>query len=310
MTELKKYAITDLDTISQRFFRNLSVELLHGVVSPALFPHLLSLPHSACAYALDTKKAYTNPDSKAGLEFLVTRWKLLAERFPDGLSVGFFDREGTTYEKEIAVPQLDGTVLHAEMGYPIAAADHILIPGAVETLQTHQKRGLNVLMTGQSGVARGYFTEAEMTTQLEDVLRNAARQGIIFDAVLYCPHHPEEGLGEYKVECGARKGRGYGMLTEALALFKTLGVPIDLRNSFVVGDKKDDIWTAELFNQAWAAKYSGETPLRSFLVDTGYAGATNDALVRQIDATYVQKPVGINSIKELPQALRQVGIYK
>lgn len=309
MTELRKYTIEDLESVSQGDIGGLTSAQLCALDSTS-FPHTLSLALVASVHGLGTKKAYTSPDVDAGLEFLVKRWQLLAAQFPNGVSIGFFDREGTTYEKEIAVPQPDGTVTRAEMGYPIAATDHILIPGAGETLQMQQRQGLNVLMTGQSGVARGYFTEQEMAQQLHGVLRNAARQGVIFDAVLYCPHHPEEGKDAYKVECGARKGRGYGLLTEALALFRTIGVPIDVTRSFVVGDKKDDTWTADLFNQGWAAKYNGETPLRSFLVDTGYAGGTNDKLVDEITRTYVQVPRGIPSIKELPAALQQAGIYK
>ncbi|MBI5003336.1 hypothetical protein HZC31_08185 [Candidatus Woesearchaeota archaeon] len=311
MGEIQKYTIEDLERISLGNLAEIGKQLqdarFNTLGTRGEFPHTLPLKIIANAHGLGTKKAYVAPDTNAGLEFLVARWQSLAAQFPQGVSIGFFDREGTTHEKEICVPQPDGSVVRADMGYPIAAADHLMIPGAVEALQTHQRQGLTVLMTGQSGVGRGYFSETEMATQLSDVLRNTARQGIIIDAVLYCPHHPKEGEGEYKVDCGARKGSGYGMLTEALAVFKTIGVPVDVTRSFVVGDKKDDTWTAELFNQAWAAKY-GTIPLRSFLVDTGYAGGTNDELVRQIDATYVQRPVGINSIKDLPTALRQVGI--
>ena len=310
MAELKKYTLEDLEAISGDI-KALSVSSLCTAFSnPTHFPHTLIITAVASCYGLPTKRAFDAPNVSAGLEFLVQRWNLLAERFPTGVSIGFFDREGTTFEKEIGVPNPNGTVSRVEMGYPIQAADHVFIPGAVEALQAQQTQGLNILLTGQSGVARGYFTEADMAIHLETVLRNAARQGVIFDAVLYCPHHPQEGQGEYKVDCGGRKGRGYGMLTEALAVFKTVGVPIDIQRSFVVGDKKDDVLTAELFNQAWAARYGGETPLRSFLVDTGYAGGTNDALVRELKTEYSPAPVGIASIRELPAALTQAGIYK
>ncbi len=191
MAQLKKYTLADLETISEGDLRGLSSSQLHTIdTGDTLFSHVLYLSRVCSVHGLGTKEAYTTPDTEVGLDFFVKRWQFLAAQFPTGLSIGFFDREGTTFEKEIAVPQPNGDVIRAEMGYPIAAADHIFISGAVETLQTHQQRGLNVLMTGQSGVARGHFTEKQMAGELTGVLRNAARQGVIFDAVLYCPLFP------------------------------------------------------------------------------------------------------------------------
>jgi D-glycero-D-manno-heptose 1,7-bisphosphate phosphatase len=92
-----------------------------------------------------------------------------------------------------------------------------------------------VLVTNQSGVARGYFPEAlvqEIHTRLQDEL---ARFTARLDAIYYCPHHPDGKLTAYRKTCDCRKPAP-GMLHRAA---QDLG--LDLGASFIVSDRYQDV---------------------------------------------------------------------
>lgn len=150
----------------------------------------------------------------------------------------FFDRDGTVTE---------------EVGYLDELSKLRLIPGAGRAISTLNRAGFRVvLVTNQSGVARGYFPETlvhDAHRRLEGML---AQDGARLDGIYYCPHHPTAGSSSYTKACDCRKP-GTGLLERAA---KDLAV--DLRTSFVVGDKWSDI---ELAQRAGA---------RSVLVRTGF----------------------------------------
>jgi D-glycero-D-manno-heptose 1,7-bisphosphate phosphatase len=124
----------------------------------------------------------------------------------------------------------DGTIIQ-EVGYLSDPAALELIPGAVQAIRLINHLGLRVVVvSNQSGVARGYFPAAaveEMNSRLKLLL---APQGARLDGIYYCPHHPTDGCGCRKPEPGMLK-----MAAEELAL--------DLPHSYLVGDKADDIKT-------------------------------------------------------------------
>ena len=96
-----------------------------------------------------------------------------------------------------------------------------------------------VVVTTQSGIARGYFSEDDVRT-LHDWMREAcARRRGTIDAFYFCPHHPTEGEARYRVTCGCRKPKP-GMLLRAAE-----DLDIDLGRSFLVGDKETDIAAAK-----------------------------------------------------------------
>ena len=111
-------------------------------------------------------------------------------------------------------------------------ADFQFIPGAIQALQQIRELGYAlVVVTNQSGIGRGYYTEADYLTLTRWMLATLAEQGIVLDGVYHCPHRPEAG-------CECRKPAP-GMLLQAA---RELG--LDLPRSWAVGDKPTDIQAA------------------------------------------------------------------
>ncbi len=129
----------------------------------------------------------------------------------------------------------DGTV-NEEVGYLRDLEKLALIPGAASAIRRLNEAGFTVvLVTNQSGVARGYFPETlvhEAHVRLESMLK---QDGARIDAVYYCPHHPTAGNSHYTRDCDCRKPRT-GLLDRAV---KDLG--IDIAHSYMVGDKWSDV---------------------------------------------------------------------
>ena len=129
----------------------------------------------------------------------------------------------------------DGT-LNEELNY-IQTPDQLqMIPGAAEAVRKLNERGLaTCVISNQSGVARGYLTEADLVPIHEKLERELARAGAKVDRIYYCPHHPTEGKPPYNIPCECRKPNT-GMLEKGAA---ELG--IDLSRSFVIGDSLIDM---------------------------------------------------------------------
>lgn len=133
----------------------------------------------------------------------------------------------------------DGTI-NEEVGYIDSREKLRIIPGTVEAIRRLNKRGMKVIVvTNQSAVARGIITE-EVLNEINNALTEKLSMGGAFiDAIYYCPHHPTEGKGVYRVECECRKPRT-GLLIRA-----SHDLGIDLRKSYVVGDTITDIIMAK-----------------------------------------------------------------
>jgi D-glycero-D-manno-heptose 1,7-bisphosphate phosphatase len=113
-----------------------------------------------------------------------------------------------------------------------------------------------IVVSNQAGIARGYFNEEAVWRLHLHIQDELAVIGTSIDAFYFCPHHPEEGLGDYKVTCVCRKGSP-GMLLQAAREHD-----IDLEQSFMVGDKLADIEAGQ------------RAGCKSLLVLTGYGEAT------------------------------------
>ena len=128
----------------------------------------------------------------------------------------------------------DGTI-NIDHGYVHQIDDFEFIEGSINALKKLKEMGyLLVLVTNQSGIARGYFTGAQFLRLTEWMDWSLAEQGVDFDGIYYCPHHPD-GKGEFKEDCPCRKPKP-GMLLDAM---KALN--IDPQQSVMVGDKIEDI---------------------------------------------------------------------
>ena len=127
-------------------------------------------------------------------------------------------------------------VLNVDNGYVSQVDDFEFIEGAIEACKKLKEKGyLLVVITNQSGIARGYFSEEQFHTLTEWMDWSLADRGVDLDGIYYCPHHAEKGQGEYKVDCDCRKPKP-GMLLSAI---KDLN--IDVSNSILVGDKVSDL---------------------------------------------------------------------
>lgn len=132
----------------------------------------------------------------------------------------------------------DGTI-NIDHGYVHQIDDFQFIDGVIEAMLQLKKKGyLLVLVTNQSGIARGYFSEDQFLQLTEWFDWSLADRGVDFDGIYYCPHHPE-GQGEYREECDCRKPKA-GMFTQAIA-----DLNIDPAQSIMVGDKLEDLLAAE-----------------------------------------------------------------
>jgi histidinol-phosphate phosphatase family protein len=122
----------------------------------------------------------------------------------------------------------DGTITE-DRGYARTAAEIVLLPGAGAAVRTLNRAGVAaVLVTNQSGVGRGFFTLEDLAAQHAELERLLAAHGAALAGIYFCPHHPAAG-------CPCRKP-GPALVTRAAA---ELG--LDLRRSFVVGDRAEDL---------------------------------------------------------------------
>jgi len=130
----------------------------------------------------------------------------------------------------------DGTLIE-EVGYLRDPSAVRILPGAAEALRLlSRERFLLAVVSNQAGLAKGKFTEAEMEAVHRRFVSAFGEEGVVFDAVEYCPHHPEGVLEPYRRACGCRKP-GTGLAGEIL---RRLRVP-DSCPRFVVGDKMSDV---------------------------------------------------------------------
>jgi len=129
----------------------------------------------------------------------------------------------------------DGTI-NEEVGYLNDPDGLNLLPGAGEAIgkiNDHQVKV--VVITNQSGVARGYFSEDQVEMMHQKLRKLLKEKSAYLDGIYYCPHHPEVCHPEYGIQCNCRKPAP-GMLETAS---EELG--IDLAGSYVIGDKIIDI---------------------------------------------------------------------
>lgn len=129
----------------------------------------------------------------------------------------------------------DGTLVHPRH-YPSRPEDLILYDGVGSRLAWLQDTGFRlVVVTNQSGLARGLFDAAALSRMHEHLTQQLARDGVRVDAIYHCPHHPDGIVPELAIRCECRKPAP-GMVLRAAA---ELG--LDLARSWFVGDILDDV---------------------------------------------------------------------
>ena len=128
----------------------------------------------------------------------------------------------------------DGT-LNVEKHYLYKIEDFEWLPGAIDALRLLQDAGyLLVIITNQSGIGRGYYTEEDYLKLEKWMVQTLKKRGINLSAVYHCPHLPDAQVEEYRKDCTCRKPK-LGMFRQAIA-----DLDIDVNRSFAIGDKIRD----------------------------------------------------------------------
>jgi D-glycero-D-manno-heptose 1,7-bisphosphate phosphatase len=132
----------------------------------------------------------------------------------------------------------DGTLIE-DVGYLYRLDQMALFPWTVDVIRALNRAGLAVVVvTNQSGIARGLFTEAFVDETHRHLSARLAAGGARIDAYYYCPHHPEGVVEAYRQRCDCRKPAS-GLVDRAVR-----DLDLDPARSFVVGDKWLDIGLA------------------------------------------------------------------
>jgi D-glycero-D-manno-heptose 1,7-bisphosphate phosphatase len=131
-------------------------------------------------------------------------------------------------------------VINVDHGYVSRWEDFQWIPGARETVAAFNRAGwIVVVVTNQSGVGRGHYTEDDMHALHARMREELAAAGAHVDAIYFAPHHPDSKLERYRHPDHPDRKPNPGMLLRALQDW-----PIDREASFLVGDKPSDLEAA------------------------------------------------------------------
>ncbi|WP_437610331.1 D-glycero-beta-D-manno-heptose 1,7-bisphosphate 7-phosphatase [Erwinia sp. V71] len=173
----------------------------------------------------------------------------------------------------------DGTI-NVDHGYVHEIDNFEFIDGVIEAMQQLKKMGFAlVLVTNQSGIARGMFSEDQFMQLTEWMDWSLADRDVDLDGIYFCPHLPDASEEAYRQQCDCRKPQP-GMLLAAQQ-----ELHIDMSASYMVGDKLEDML---------AAKAAGVG--KKVLVRTGKPVTEEGEAV----ADWV-----INSLADLPARIKQ-----
>lgn len=170
----------------------------------------------------------------------------------------FFDRDGT---------------LNVEAGYIRELENLVLAERAAEAVKLLNDNSiLSILVTNQTGPARDYYPESHVLALNNRLLSLLGKEGATLDKVYYCPHLATGSVKEYSFDCNCRKPKP-GMIEQALKDFPQ----IDIKKSYVIGDKATDIELAYNVN------------CKGILLTTGYGQQVLDGTYQNL----IHKPAYI-----------------
>lgn len=130
----------------------------------------------------------------------------------------------------------DGVITHDPPHYAHRIDQLKLIPKSAEAIGLLNENGFKVVVvSNQAGVARGYYQEKDVEIYNSAMKKELEKNDAYIDAIYYCPHHPDAKMDAYRRDCDCRKPKP-GMLKRA-----EKDLNLDLKRSFLVGDKMSDI---------------------------------------------------------------------
>lgn len=128
----------------------------------------------------------------------------------------------------------DGTI-NVEKNYLYKIEDFEYLPGVIDGLKMLQRAGfLLIIVTNQSGIGRGYYTEADFQKLNSWMIDSLKQQGVYVTDVYFCPHLPDAQIEKYRKNCNCRKPK-LGMYEQAVRDHN-----ISLTKSYAIGDKIRD----------------------------------------------------------------------
>lgn len=131
-------------------------------------------------------------------------------------------------------------VINVDHGYISTPQQFDFIDGVFDACRYFQRQGyLLIVVTNQSGIARGYYTEQDFQQLTNWMKLQFQQQQIHIDGVYFCPHHSEKGIAPYNIDCNCRKPAP-GMLLQAIREHN-----IDPAKSLMLGDKAADMQAAK-----------------------------------------------------------------
>jgi len=129
----------------------------------------------------------------------------------------------------------DGTI-NEDVGYPGHFSQINMFPYSFDAVRKINKAGfLVVIITNQSGIGRGFFTEQNLHDLHHKIKAAFSKHKAYFDAIYYCPHYLSSSNPLYRKDCSCRKPN------PGMALRAAADLNIDLKNSYMIGDKVEDV---------------------------------------------------------------------
>lgn len=159
----------------------------------------------------------------------------------------------------------DGTI-NVEKNYLYRKDEFEFIENAPQAIALLKRCGYRVIVvSNQAGVARGYYQESDVCVLHSYINDQLKEYDTCIDAFYFCPHHPDAGVGKYRVVCSCRKP-GIGMFEQACKDFC-----VDRENSWMIGDNRGDIEAGKRFG------------LKTIMVRTGYGAVLEQQGYNEFD---------------------------
>ena len=129
----------------------------------------------------------------------------------------------------------DGTI-NEDVGYPNNFEQINIFPYSYESVRKINKAGfLAVVATNQSGIGRGFLTEKNLEDIHNQLKKAFSEHNAFFDGIYYCPHYVSSAIPNYRKDCSCCKPN------PGMALQAASDLNIELKSSYMIGDKVEDI---------------------------------------------------------------------